>query len=184
METCFVQFCLYSDFFMRYFIKTLAIVLWFSVSSFSWAVDSSVQKKKVVSALEDYYGEVNKQLNKRLDPSRQPFSAAEQAENKQTETFFSSISNPLKKTVKRVSATLPTFSGDFPDMAIKAYVKKNNARAALLEIKGLGTFFVKEGDMLGLYKTTGVESRLHVVEVNELNVVLRVGESGSHFVVQ
>ena len=165
-------------------VPVLLLVPVISLASDTAATEKAIPSKNVTSALDDYYKEVNKQLDKRLDHSRQPFSVDEQASKEPEGAFLSSITSSLKNTTKRAGNILPSLSSSLPGMSVKGYVERSGSRAAMLEIESLGVFFVEKGDKVGLQKATGIESALHVIEINELNVILSIGETGQHIVVQ
>lgn len=138
----------------------------------------------LVNTLDAYYKEVNKQLDKRLNRRREPFSnnMIRQKENGEERVVIPGAAESISKKI--ITKYVPQEGGAFPEMTIKGYLEREGKKAALLEVAGLGVFVVQEGDRLGLHKMANVSSVLHVLQINELNMVLGFGTSGKEIVVQ
>jgi len=154
--------------------------------------DNHVTASNLVSVLDDYYAEVNKQLDKRLNRTRQPFvSQIDEAEKvsrrrevsapKQKSNTLSGVySEELRRPLNLSSGSID----GLPVLSIKGFLENDGHRAVLLEIEGQGVLMVREGDKVGLQQMTDAGSVLRVVEINELNLTLRADASGKEFVVQ
>lgn len=148
-------------------------------------VANNISAKNFVNVLDDYYKEVNKQLDKRLDRSREPFASRLPAESSPVsiqEKHRASVG--VSKSVHRASGRALTSLEGVPVMSVKGYLENDGERAALLEVEEIGVFVVREGDKVGLQKMAGLGSVLNVLEINELNLTLSIGTSKDQIVVQ
>lgn len=149
-----------------------------------------------LNKLEQYYENVNKQLDKRLsrtprDPfadtalTREPSAGRDENSAKRKALF---VPNKTPNGSHQTSAN--TFSSsnssaqrDFPQMQFKGFMMIAGEKAGLLDITGLGTFVVKEGDKVGLQQMTN-DTVVRIVEINALNLIIEFGNLGEKVVVQ
>ncbi len=72
-----------------------------------------------------------------------------------------------------------------PALRLKGVIQgRRGQKMALLEIGGVGTFMVKEGDYVGLQQVNTNGSVLHIKRITPLNVVVETGASEQAMVVQ
>jgi hypothetical protein len=69
-------------------------------------------------------------------------------------------------------------------MNFRGLMQAKGKKMALLEVMGLGTFVVKEGDKVGLQQVGSSGAVLHILEINELNLIVETGSYGQQMVVQ
>lgn len=155
---------------------------------------NSTDLGKNLKTLDDYYAQVNKQLNRRIkNRNRDPFEKLLQP--KRVEEV--SVSKPRfiprdlgGKTEPTASKSIiPSFasdkeaSGQLPMMQFRGFMQSGDDKAGLLEILGQGTFVVHEGDKVGLRQAEG-DMVIRVVEINALNLIVEFGSLGEKVVVQ
>jgi len=147
--------------------------------------------ENLVSVLDGYYEEVNRQLDKRLNRTRQPFVAQIKQDPKTVERR--EVSTKQKNSASsgnfsNVSRRISDFSSNsivgMPVLSIKGFLENEGEKAALLDIEGQGVLMVREGDKIGLQQVADSAAVLRVVEINELNLTLKADSSGEEFVVQ
>lgn len=140
------------------------------------------EPQNIISTLDNYYQTLNKQLDKHMqnrvrDPFSNPF-AAQQLPASGSKTKSSSNTAPSSPLLtKKNFANLPA-------MSFKGVIESKGAKLALLEITGLGTFVVKKGDQVGLQQVVSSGAVLHILEINDLNLVVETGSYGQQMVVQ
>ena len=156
---------------------------------------ASTDLGKNLQAVEDYYQEINRQLDKQMNArARDPFEKLVDSESSEanakprfiprklnsTTTGGNEAANGVSKpNMKRARANL----GSLPTMQFRGFLKSNGDKAGLLEISEQGTFVVHEGDQVGLSQSNG-EMVVRVVEINELNLIVEFGSIGTKVVVQ
>lgn len=72
-----------------------------------------------------------------------------------------------------------------PSMRLRGLIENDseNKMAALLEVSGLGTFVVREGDTIGL-SGMGKNNVLFIEKVTNLSLVVKAGHVGQRFIVR
>lgn len=144
-----------------------------------------------LQTLNDYYNQVNKQLNKQVknrqrDPFEKLVKAAPMTEQKAAKPRF--IPRPKNgpaesKTLMSQLTSSRKSESELPLMQFRGFMKSDNEKAGLLEIEGQGTFVVHEGDKVGL-RQVGGDMVIRVVEINALNLIVEFGSVGEKVVVQ
>lgn len=148
-----------------------------------------------LKTLEDYYSEINRQLDKGLHKkNRDPFvkkNYARPAEavnkslfipNDSLESLQVDTRRPGNGSANSDSSALLN-SNALPKMQFKGFMKSGSGKAGLLDVEGQGTFVVHEGDQVGLRQSNG-ETVIRVVEINALNLIIEFGSIGAKVVVQ
>ncbi len=149
-----------------------------------------------LQTLQNYYEEVNRQLDKRLKRKpRDPFAATEYTapppepvavEEPQQARFMPRSAEEFLDR-KALGVEVPPENvparGGLPFMNFRGYLQTGTGRAGLLDIEGIGAFIVREGDKVGLQQL-GSDTVLRVVEINALNLIVEVGSLGEKLVVQ
>lgn len=148
---------------------------------------TQVSATNLVSVLDDYYAEVNKQLDKHLNRSRQPFTVQKNAIDLTEVALPTEISKSASVSnfnLDKKKAFSSDHYSNLPQFFFKGFIENKGERAALLEVENLGVFVVMRGDRVGLQKGIGFSSVLNVIDVNELNITLGTGVPGEEIVVQ
>lgn len=162
-----------------------------SASAFSAEHINSTDLSGNLKKLEQYYARVNQQLDKRLNRTqRDPFADTSQtrapAPPAKTDLF---VPQSMKQSRAAQSSNLPainrnnTEDNGIPRMQFRGFIRMDNQKAGLLNIDGLGTFVVKEGDKVGLQQMTN-DTVVRIVEINPLNLIIEFGNLGEKVVIQ
>ena len=98
---------------------------------------------------------------------------------------------PMVSNERANGTALPSFNqkqmqaGHLPALRMRGVVMgRNKTRMALLEVEGVGTFVVKEGDYIGLQQVNTDGTVLHIRRITALNVVVETAASEQAMVVQ
>ncbi|MGY8872036.1 MAG: hypothetical protein ACKVJE_16480 [Pseudomonadales bacterium] len=141
--------------------------------------------KNLIPILDAYYGELNKQLDRHLKNRKQgpnnPFSKLPETQKPSNPQFKP---GNLTEDKTRYSLLSQDNSGQLPSMNFRGLMQAKGKKMALLEVMGLGTFVVKEGDKVGLQQVGSSGAVLHILEINELNLIVETGSYGQQMVVQ
>ncbi|WP_028469513.1 hypothetical protein [Neptunomonas japonica] len=141
--------------------------------------------KNLIPVLDAYYGELNKQLDRHLRNRKQgpnsPFAKLPEAQKPSNLQF--KPSNQQKENA-RYSLLSQDNPRQLPSMNFRGLMQAKGKKMALLEVMGLGTFVVKEGDKVGLQQVGSSGAVLHILEINELNLIVETGSYGQQMVVQ
>lgn len=146
---------------------------------------------KNLKTLEDYYAQVNKQLNRQIkNRQRDPFEKLV----KPMPVEKSPVAKPRfiprgqvkqegsKSLISQISSGSDA-DNQLPLMQFRGFIQSDRDKAGLLEITGQGTFVVHEGDKVGLQQAGG-DMVIRVVEINALNLIVEFGSLGEKVVVQ
>ncbi|RDE18313.1 hypothetical protein DV711_16770 [Motiliproteus coralliicola] len=144
------------------------------------------QATDLQSKMETYYQTLNQQLDKHLkNRPRDPFNNPYQ---NSTDLSFKPQSKLNSTPAAPTTANAPVFkrrsNAGLPNMSFKGMIVVNNEKQALLEIEGVGTFVVKEQDKVGLQQVNSTGAVLHVIQINELNLIMETGSFSEKLVVQ
>ncbi|WP_293264793.1 hypothetical protein [Neptunomonas sp.] len=140
--------------------------------------------ENLIPMLDAYYSELNRQLDKQLKNRKknpqQPFAKLPSAHISNTDYFTPSTlpqNTPESVPFKKMHSSLPK-------MNFRGVTQSQGKKMALLEIENLGTFVVKKGDKIGLQQIASSGAVLHILEINELNLIVETGSYGQQMVVQ
>lgn len=125
--------------------------------------------------LDSYYDSLDVQLGKKMEVRRRdPFAKAETASP--SGGFVPRSTEPLRDAQGKVLNAAVGVTSDMPNMKFQGFMEQKDGKAALLEINGMGTFVVREGDKIGMQQINGTVIR--VVEINKLNLTIEIGTLG------
>lgn len=139
----------------------------------------------IIPIMDGYYKALNQQLSRHVknqirDPFSNPLSPRKQSkeiEFKPQRATRPTNQNPTSNLQKK------KFS-DLPAMSFRGVTESAGKKLALLEIHGLGTFVVEKGDKVGLQQVVSSGAVLHILEINDLNLIVETGSYGQQMVVQ
>lgn len=141
--------------------------------------------ENLIPMLDAYYGELNKQLDKHLQNRKQspnsPFAKLPEKQKPSNLQFKPSTPAENTSNYSLLSQDSPS---QLPPMIFRGLMQSKGKKLALLEVIGLGTFVVKEGDKVGLQQMGDSSAVLHILEINELNLIVETGSYGQQMVVQ
>lgn len=139
----------------------------------------------LTSVMDSYYSNLNQQLDKQLNrrdaESSNPFSKLPEAQTPNVQ--FRPINLKADKSNHDLFSS-PNTKTTLPPMNFRGLMQSKGKKMALLEISGLGTFVVKQGDKVGLQQVGPAGAVLHILEINELNLIVETGSYGQQMVVQ
>lgn len=138
----------------------------------------------IYGVLDNYYKEVNRQLDKRLNRERDPFKNPLAPQDQYSAPITPNPNAPKPSTFIPRGTLNPQNPGHLPFMEFKGIIEAEGNRAALLKIHKLGTFVVRVGDKVGLQQVVSTGAVLHILEINELNLIVETGTYGEQMVVQ
>ncbi|WP_372832439.1 hypothetical protein [Pontibacterium sp.] len=185
----------------------LALVVWIPLIAQAETANESPSPLRVealdssdlagnLKKLEQYYARVNQQMDKRLSRNaRDPFADTEQtrqpsAPSLQKKDLFvpkrlsGNTTEDTKSSGKfSLSQAQQEESQGIPRMQFRGFIRMDGEKAGLLNINGLGTFVVKEGDKVGLQQMTS-DTVVRIVEINPLNLIIEFGNLGEKVVIQ
>ncbi len=151
---------------------------------------STTDLGKNLQTLEDYYAEVNRQLDQQMRRTpRDPFAELPQSGSPEPvksrfipkKSLSQTVAEGADKTAMKIAGVN---LGALPEMQFRGFMKSDGGKkAGLLEINEQGTFVVHEGDQVGL-RQNGGEMVIRVVEINALNLIVEFGSIGAKVVVQ
>lgn len=141
--------------------------------------------QNLLPKIEAYYQAIDKQLNKRSSNSqRDPFAnTLTPAQNIQQQRQQNPSFTRNDQLFKKKSETPPE-ENPIPILSFKGILQQGNKKLALLNIEGQGTFVVKEGDKVGVQQVGSSAAVLHILEINELNLIVETGSYKEKMVVQ
>ena len=126
-------------------------------------------------------------VNKR-DPFERPLPLDEP--EPQLKPRFIPRSLQQKTPASEISGSTPASAGasarnltGMPEMQFRGFMSSGDDKAGLLEIVGMGTYVVHEGDKVGLQQGNG-DMVVRVIEINALNLIVEFGSLGEKVVVQ
>lgn len=173
---------------MNNWIKLLAMLLFSAgvmAESEKPVASGNSDLDKNLEQLEAYYRSIDEQLNQRMrNGARDPF--AEQMQ--QAPIVPSTISNKPPAFVPQAGIKTPanadgsgggfrSFRAVLPKMNFQGFIASGKKRSALLNIDGIGTLVVAEGDTIGLQPISS-DVVIKVVEINSLNLIVETGVLG------
>lgn len=143
-----------------------------------------IDTQNLLPKIEAYYQAIDKQLNKRSNNSqRDPFantlSSVQNTQQPQANPSFTR-NNQIFKAKKDET----TEDNPIPILSFKGILQQGDKKLALLNIEGQGTFVVKEGDKVGVQQVGNSAAVLHILEINELNLIIETGSYKEKMVVQ
>jgi Tfp pilus assembly protein PilP len=144
-----------------------------------------LETQNLLPKIEAYYQAIDKQLNKRSTNSqRDPFAntlipAQNIQQQGQKNPAFTRNNQLFEKRNKT-----PPEEKSIPILSFKGILQQGNKKLALLNIEGQGTFVVKEGDKVGVQQVGSSAAVLHILEINELNLIVETGSYKEKMVVQ
>lgn len=139
--------------------------------------------QNLIPVLDAYYKELNRQLDKHMKNRNQnPFAnPLQQTDNVRFTPAPNATAPATEKSSQQVQ---PRRYSDLPTMSFRGVMHSKKQKMALLEVHGLGTFVVKEGDKVGLQQVVSSGAVLHILEINDLNLIVETGSYGQQMVVQ
>lgn len=186
----------------------LALVVWIPLiaqaenadektSAFAAKALNSSDLSGNLNKLEQYYSRVNQQMNRLMPPkARDPFADTAQTRPPESDTAADSNQDLFIPSRTKKAESPPKNGSGFsmlskqeqeergiPRMQFRGFIRMEGGKAGLLDISGLGTFVVKEGDNVGLHQMTS-DTVVRIVEINPLNLIIEFGNLGEKVVIQ
>ena len=139
----------------------------------------------IIPIMDGYYKALNKQLDRHIkNRVRDPFANPLAPPQPSNEIRFKPQSTVNAKKQDAVGNLQKKTFSDLPAMSFRGVTESAGKKLALLEIDGLGTFVVQEGDKVGLQQVVSSGAVLHILEINDLNLIVETGSYGQQMVVQ
>ncbi len=166
--------------------SAICLLLCVFLSGFLAAEGNSLvlDTQNLLPKIEAYYQAIDKQLNKRAPSNRRdPFvntlPSAQHIEKPSQKGSVFSRNNLFKRKQERALG-----ESEVPKLSFRGILQQGEKKIALLNIEGQGTFVVKEGDKVGIQRVGSSAAVLHILEINDLNLIVETGSYKEKMVVQ
>ncbi len=173
---------------MNNWIKLLAVLLFSAGVIAETKVPAMPEQSgldKSLEQLEAYYRSIDEQLNQRMrNGARDPFVEQVQgsvlapaATSRQPAAFVPQAGIKTPPEADGTGGGFRSFRAALPKMTFDGFISTGERKSALLNIEGVGTLVVAEGDTIGLQPFSG-DVVIKVVEINSLNLIVETGVLG------
>lgn len=147
-----------------------------------------IDTQNLLPKIEAYYQAIDKQLNKRSSAvQRDPFNNTLANVQVPSPSTTNNTHQQFTKINARSLFSDPKENqdnGDIPGLSFKGLLQSKGKKLALLGVDGQGTFVVKEGDKVGIRQVGSSTAVLHILEINNLNLIVETGSYKEKMVVQ